>query len=167
MRRERPLGRAEGQTRPPGGFAQRVAFGVAPVWNQTPANKLKSQSPILPGASDGRRIWRAGNGFRSVATGKDTAMRYSSAHSLTAKELALSAARRLALLALTTPPEDFEKLCPAEIEDFENQRDLAAEEMRLGHGKLRSLFEEDALVAFEAETNRIRSSIMYPTSVQQ
>lgn len=94
-------------------------------------------------------------------------MRYSSAHSLTAKELALSAARRLALLALTTPPEDFEKLCPAEIEDFENQRDLAAEEMRLGHGRLRSLFEEDALVAFEAETNRIRSSIMYPTSVQQ
>ncbi len=94
-------------------------------------------------------------------------MRYSQAHSETARELALTAARRLSLLALTTPPEDFEKLCPAEIEDFEMQRDLAADQMRLGHGKLRSMFEEDALDAFEAETNRIRSSIAMPTPIEQ
>jgi hypothetical protein len=89
-------------------------------------------------------------------------MRYSQTHSRTARDLALTAARRLSLLALTTPPEDFERLCPAEIESFECQRDLAADEMRLGFGKLRSMFEEDALDAFEAETNRIRSSIVVP-----
>ncbi|WP_363345922.1 hypothetical protein [Methylocystis echinoides] len=94
-------------------------------------------------------------------------MRYSRLHSQTAKELALSAARRLTLLALTTPPQEFERLCPTEIEDFETQRDLAADEMHLGHGKLRSMFEEDALDAFEAETNRIRSSIAVPTFIEQ
>ncbi len=94
-------------------------------------------------------------------------MRYSRAHSQTARDLALAAARRLSLLALTTPPDDFEKICPMEIENFESQRDLAADEMRLGFGKLRSMFEEDALDAFEAETNRIRSSIVVPTFLSQ
>ncbi len=94
-------------------------------------------------------------------------MRYSREHSRTAKDLALTAARRLSLLALTTSPDDFEALCPAEMENFENERDRAADDMRLGHGKLRSMFEEEALDAFEAETNRIRVSMMFPTCIAQ
>ncbi len=94
-------------------------------------------------------------------------MRYSREHSRAARELALTAARRLSLLALTTSPEDFEALCPAEMENFENERERAADGMRLGHGKLRSMFEEEALDAFETETNRIRVSMTFPTLVAQ
>lgn len=94
-------------------------------------------------------------------------MRYSREHSRAARELALIAARRLSLLALTTSPEDFEALCPGEMENFENERERAADDMRLGHGKLRSMFEEEALDAFEAETNRIRVSMIFPTCAAQ
>jgi hypothetical protein len=94
-------------------------------------------------------------------------MRYSHAHSGIAKELATAAARRISLHALTTPAKDFKGLCLAEIDSFETQRDIVADELLHGHGRLRSMFEEDALDAFETGTERIRLSAILPTGVVQ